>query len=285
MAGDTPDSTYADLNDLPTDWTDVRQAHGFDKTVRQDSQARFFRRYRPAILKYVKSAVRDENAAEEIVSNFFFRFVDGRFANATPDRGRFRDYIKSTLFNLVRDHFRRSQAQPHALPNDLADELSEPAPWNSNESEFLHFWREHLLETAWEALRELEHWTPKPYTLVLADWLSNKRKAREIAKDLSAQSQKSLSEEWVRSVRKEARDAYTDLILAEVWSSIESPSAERVEQELIDLELLPHLRGAIERRKQGRHCRGPAAQTRPKFDSRAWASPPFPGSVIPAPQS
>jgi hypothetical protein len=54
--------------------------------------------------------------------------------------------------------------------------------------------------------------------------------------------------EWVRKRLFLAREKFTDLLLDEVARSLGDPSADEVEQELIDLGLFDYCRAALERR-------------------------------------
>jgi hypothetical protein len=52
---------------------------------------------------------------------------------------------------------------------------------------------------------------------------------------------------WVRQVLLHARRRFEDLLVEEVAGSLEDPTPERVEQELIALDLLGYCRPGLER--------------------------------------
>ena len=58
------------------------------------------------VFRYLLRAVRDTSVAEDLTQEFALRFIQGRFGNANPDQGKFRNYVKSALFRLVQDHYR-----------------------------------------------------------------------------------------------------------------------------------------------------------------------------------
>lgn len=69
------------ISRIPTAWTMVREAHG-DHTQVQLAQQQLLDRYGGAIKRYALSALRDEDAADEVYQEFALRFVRGDFGNA-----------------------------------------------------------------------------------------------------------------------------------------------------------------------------------------------------------
>src|SRR5438874_505179 len=100
------------LSQISTQWTILFQAHEGTMDTVQAAQARFVERYIGAVGRYLLGAVRDPDAAEDLLQTFWERFLGGTFRRANPERGRFRDYLKTALINLVRDYKRRQQARP-----------------------------------------------------------------------------------------------------------------------------------------------------------------------------
>lgn len=123
-------------------------------------------RYLPAIYRYALGVLRNPDAADEVVQEFALRLVRGDFHRADPERGRFRDYVKTVLYHLITDYHKRKQrgAQPLAEPAEVAD--SEPGT-HLSDRDFLDRWRETLLNQAWQALEEYEEQTGKLFHTVL----------------------------------------------------------------------------------------------------------------------
>jgi RNA polymerase sigma-70 factor (ECF subfamily) len=92
--------------------------------------------------------VRDPDVAAELAQEFALRFVRGDFAGADPQRGRFRDYLKRALSNLVNDFHRARQRWPAALPADHAA----PTAAADDDCAFLNSCREDLIERTWQGL-------------------------------------------------------------------------------------------------------------------------------------
>src|SRR5437868_15369064 len=100
------------LSRIDTLWTMLLRAHGGEPGAVQDAQCKLLERYRGAVYRYLLGAVRDADAAEELAQEFALRFVRGDFRRASPDRGRFRSYLKTALIHLVTDYHRARQRAP-----------------------------------------------------------------------------------------------------------------------------------------------------------------------------
>ena len=94
------------LSKIATMWTAVLQAHGAGADTVVVARNRLLLRYSGAVYRYLLGAVRDPEAASDLCQEFAMRFLRGDFRRAAPDRGRFRDYVKVALVNLVNDHHR-----------------------------------------------------------------------------------------------------------------------------------------------------------------------------------
>jgi RNA polymerase sigma-70 factor (ECF subfamily) len=131
------------------------QAHRGEGEELSEARRLLLRRYCGAVYRYLRAAVRDAHAAEELSQEFALRVLRGDFRRADPGRGRFRDFVKTALYHLIVDYHRGRQKQPGPLP--AADsELPAAAGEGPGDQEFLDRWREELLERAWEALAEAE---------------------------------------------------------------------------------------------------------------------------------
>src|SRR5437870_4779704 len=122
-----PRELAQNLSRISTRWSALRQAHQGPEKAAAAARQELMERYCGAIYRYLLSAVRDPHAAEDLTQEFALRFVRGRFRNADPKRGRFRDYVKTSLFHLV-DDYRRRQAR---APRPVSLENNEPADTTS----------------------------------------------------------------------------------------------------------------------------------------------------------
>src|SRR5712692_6717247 len=139
------------LSRISTLWTLVFQAHQGPADAVARAQRELLERYSGAAYRYLLGAVRDADVASELCQEFALRFVRGDFRRANPERGRFRDYLKTALIHLVTDYHKERRAAPRLLSPD-EPEPAAPAESLGSEADFLQSWREELLEGTWKAL-------------------------------------------------------------------------------------------------------------------------------------
>ena len=89
------------LSEISTQWSLLYKAHSEQQDVASPAQVQLLLRYSGAIQRYLLGAVRDPDAAQELSQEFAFRFIRGDFQVVDPERGRFRDYVKTVLFRMV----------------------------------------------------------------------------------------------------------------------------------------------------------------------------------------
>jgi RNA polymerase sigma-70 factor (ECF subfamily) len=239
------------LNRISTLWTVVCQAHDGAGGDAARAQEVLLRRYSRAVRRYLLGALRDPEAAEDLSQEFALRFLRGRFRGADQRRGRFRDFVKGVLAHLIADHHRRRRPplpldvhhhEPAAPAEDLADA----------DEQFLASWREDILARAWEALEAHQVQTGQPLYTVLRFRADHPDVASaRMAEQVGARLGKALTAAGVRQALHRAREKYVDLVLDEVVQTLEAPTAERVEEELIDLGLLEFCRAGLERLRRG----------------------------------
>lgn len=239
------------LSRIQTLWSMVQRAHG-DHTALQSAQRALLERYSGAVRRYALAALRDEDAADEILQEFSLRFVRGDLGNADPQRGRFRAFVKTIVYRLIVDYQRRGNRRRREGP--MHSNLAEPAAEGdapSDDELFHKSWRDELLERAWTKLEEVEAKTGKPYYTALQYRVEHPDlRSPELATGLSEKLGKSINAGAVRVMIHRARDAFADLLLEEVMESLESDSMDEAEEELIDLNLLEYCRPALSRRRE-----------------------------------
>jgi RNA polymerase sigma-70 factor (ECF subfamily) len=241
------------LSRIQTVWWEVRRAHGNHPSV-QIAQETLLERYGGAVRRYALAALRDDDAADEIVQEFALRFVRGDFAQADPERGRFRSFVKTVVYRMIVDYQRRKKKhlQESAIHSNVAEEDSafhEPPP--DDDAMFRASWRDELLARCWTKLAEDETQTGKPYSTVLRYRVEHPdERSSELAAGLSKKFGKPLNAGAVRVLLHRARDAFAELLLDDVLDSLENSTLEDAEAELIELDLLDYCRTAIDRRRE-----------------------------------
>jgi RNA polymerase sigma factor (sigma-70 family) len=229
------------LSRISTQWTMVFNAHGAPGQA-LPAQRALLERYGRAVFRYLLGAVRDADVAEELAQEFALRFVRGDFRWAAPERGRFRNYLKTSLVHMVTDYHRQRQAAPARLN----PEAPEPAaPSEASEVDFAASWREEILEQTWQALGAFNPTYRAALFLRVQepDLTSNVMSER-----LTAELGKPISAALVRKALQRAHEKFADLLLEEVAGSLEDAGPEELENELRELDLLRYCRSALERR-------------------------------------
>jgi RNA polymerase sigma-70 factor (ECF subfamily) len=243
----------AELGSIQTLWTVVRQAHDGPAEAVAAAQQKLLDRYGKAVKRYLLGALRDSEAADELAQEFALRFLRGDFRRADPQRGRFRDFVRGVLIHLIADHHRRQQRQPNSLPA-AGVEPAAPAPdLADSDRQFLGSWRSELLDHAWKALASLQEQTGQPFYTVLrfrAEHLD--LHSAPMAEQLTGLLGKPVTAVWVRQMLHRAREKFAHFLIAEVMQTLDNPTAEQVEEELVDLSLLDYCRPALDQLKRSR---------------------------------
>ena len=148
------------------------------------------------------------------------------------------------------DYQRRKYARPRPLGDDLPEPAVDGGPdLDAFDQEFLSSWRKELMARAWEALERLQRDTGRPFHTVLRSRAEHPDLTSEqMAEQLSARLGKAVNAGWVRQNLLRARETYVRLLLDEVTASLDPPTRDRIEQELIELDLLDYCREALNRR-------------------------------------
>ena len=230
------------LSRISTKWTMVLQAHGANADSTRDSLRILLERYHGAAFRYLLGAVRDADVAEELAQEFAFRFVRGDFRRANSERGRFRDYLKTSLIHLVHDWQRQRQAQPQRL----GVEPAAPDAADSSTDDFTANWRAELLERTWQALAEAN----VAYHAALRFRVENpEANSAAMAEHLSSCLGKPVNAVSARKTMERAHVKFADLLLEEVAISVETSKVAELERELRDLDLLKYCRSALQKRQ------------------------------------
>jgi RNA polymerase sigma-70 factor (ECF subfamily) len=237
------------LSQVSTIWSVVCRAHDGTAEAVKAAQEALLERYGGAARRYLLAAVRDADAADDLFQEFALRLARGDFHRAAPERGRFRDFLKSALYHLVADHYRRRRAGLRFVPPEKMEPAVMPAAADLDR-DFIQNWRDELLARAWQLLAHVEEQTGQPYYTVLRFRADHPDvPSSQAAGQLSDKLARPLTGAGVRQTLHRARDKFADLLLDEVINSLDQPGAEQLEQELIDLGLHEYCRPALDRRR------------------------------------
>jgi RNA polymerase sigma-70 factor (ECF subfamily) len=245
-SGDRP------LEHISTLWSVVCRAQGGEPLEAAEAQRVLLLRYAPAVRRYLLGALRDPEAADDLFQEFSLRLLRGDLKNVDPERGRFRHFVKGVLYHLIVDHHRR-RGRDRQLPEEAPEPAAPVEGTADADRELLSSWREQALNGAWQALEQIQRQTGQAFHAVLrlrADQpdLSSGAMSEELTRRLG----KPVSSAWVRQNLHRAREKFVELLLDEVRQTLEQPSVEELERELIDLELFEYCRAALDRTRAAR---------------------------------
>src|SRR5581483_10567205 len=243
-----PMDPHQRLDRISTLWSVVSRSQGGAPEEVSAAQRELLQRYGPAVHRYLLVTLRDPEAADELAQEFARRCIRGDLRGARPDRGRFRHFVKGVLSHLIADHYRRRQKEPRPLSAGAVEPAAPDEAGTDRDREFLDNWRGELLTRAWDALAEIQRRTGNHFYAVLhARAGQPNASSAEMAELLAARLGKPVTRDRVRQTLHRAREKFTDLLVNEVLATLEQPTVEGLEQELIDLGLLEYCRPVLQR--------------------------------------
>lgn len=238
------------LSEIATLWSVVRRAHDADSTAAVEAQRRLLGEYGGAARRYLLGALRNEELADEAFQEFSLRFVRGDFRNVSPEKGRFRSFLKTCLCHLIVDQQRLKKKQTRNSPLDSNQAPVEVRDLESAEdAAFTSSWRDDLLSRAWARLQQDEASSGKPYYTVLKTKAENPEAgSTELAALTTARVGREVSPANVRVLVHRSRELFAECLLKAVIDSLADSRREVVEEELIELQLIEYCRAALDKR-------------------------------------
>lgn len=222
MSAEVPKSR---LDQISTRWDAVRDP------------VRFVMRYAPAIEHFLRVLVKNPQDAEDVSQEFLAGVFRRGFPPESNLHGRFRNYLIAAVRNSARAHFRRKSLA--IIQNTDLDSLPDPRESQADaERQWLDSWRKCLLDRVWDALENHERKSPDShYHLVLRLAADNPD-----ADSQTLAGQAGLRPDAFRKQLSRARRKFADLLVDEVARTLSLPTPEAIDEELIDLGLLPYVR-------------------------------------------
>jgi RNA polymerase sigma-70 factor (ECF subfamily) len=195
-------------------------------------------RYNRAVRRYLGALLPSGHDADEVAQEVVVKMLRGDFAGVNLERGRFRDYLKQAVRNTALDHVSRSQRSPATR-----DDLDLCAAEGLGEEEWLTGWRNSLLAAALQALEVHQRQHTGNFSATVLWLLSEfpQEDSEQLATRVSASVGRSVRADAVRKQISRARRKLAELLLAEVKRTLDEPTPERVEEELIEVGLMPYV--------------------------------------------
>lgn len=235
-------SAVSRLDRAATEWTVVQQAASRDSQQAAAARRSLVLRYSRAIHQYVTALVSDSQAADDLAQEVVVKLLKGDFSGADPNRGRFRDMLRTAVRNVVRNYWAR-QKQRAAVALDLnwlADKASEP------NDPFLAAYRENLLRATWHRLQQYEAQQKVsgslPYLVLQLRAAHPEATSDELAERLSEQLGRKVTPAAFRQQLHRARERFAEVLVQEIASALDQPDEQKIADELMALELYEYVR-------------------------------------------
>jgi RNA polymerase sigma factor (sigma-70 family) len=227
------------LSEIETRWTLMKIAHCEDAGARL-ARDKLVRDYYGVVHKYLLGITHDTAAAEDLSQSFALRFIEGGFRHADPERGRFRDYLKTSLKYMVYDHTKERRASRGLIE----EPLTEPPA-----TDFDACWSAEMLKRSWTALerawKRLDDEKPAYHALLEFLRVDPSLRSAQLVVLLSTQRGINRKEDWVRQAKKRAWQQFARLLIDEVASTLESGDLGLLAAELIELDLVRYCRSNL----------------------------------------
>jgi RNA polymerase sigma-70 factor (ECF subfamily) len=235
------------LSELSTQWTMLFQAHHGTPEEMSDALRMMMLRYEGAVHRYFLKAVGDPEVVRELDQEFAVRFLKGKFLKYDPKLGRFRDYVKRAVRNLMID-YHRQKGKTRRLDTNYDQPIATGSGVEEIDEQIIAAWRDELLDRSWNALKDLEKRTGQPHHTILK-WRMQHPDSHsdEMARALAPVLGRSLSSGAMRGRLQHAREKWVGFLVDEVRASLRFPSREQVEEELAELRLLRYCKPVMAR--------------------------------------
>jgi DNA-directed RNA polymerase specialized sigma24 family protein len=233
----------ARLDEIATDWSLLRLAHQHSVTGAGPARDALALRYNAAIRGYVGALVKDPQDADELAQEALVRILRGDFARADPQRGRFRDFLKVAVHNLVRTYWSRKQRRA-GKDVDVARLADAGAPDPLSEAEWTARWQRSVLQLTWSALEAHQRAHPESiaWTLLRLRVDHPDDDSTRLAARLSEAVGRTVRPTALRQQLRRARLRFAQLLIEEIARGLDDPTPERVEEELGDIGLMEYVR-------------------------------------------
>lgn len=206
----------------------------------------FVRRYGRAIQRYLRAFLKNKYDAEEVAQDFFLAVSKYGFPRAKQDRGRFRDYLKVAVRNAALN-FLRKKKNIKKLAVGLYQLRSRQGPHVIPDQEWILEWRECLLNRAWLTLEQHQNHSPANiyYTALRMAVADPTEDSETLAARAGTVLGRTITAETFRKQLSRARRLFAEYLLQEVTQSLDTTTPELVEDELLDLGLMEHVRNLL----------------------------------------
>lgn len=230
------------LDRINTQWSLVRRAHNDATLNAGEARQALVLRYSSAIRKYIGAIVRDDAKADDLAQDAMVRLMRGDFAGADADRGRFRDLLKTSVRNMVRNHWSKENRR---RPADLeVGDLPLEDDSGDEDERWVEAWRSNLLDLTWSALEAYErsHKGSVAHAVLKLRADCPDADSEELAERLADQLNRPVRADAYRQQLKRARARFAELLIQQIADVIDDTNPDGIQDELASLGLLEQVR-------------------------------------------
>lgn len=206
----------------------------------------FVFRYAEPIQRYLGAIIKNPHDAEEVVQDFLLRAFQHGFVPERIIHGKFRNYLKAAVRNAAISHFRRQETANRHLVDGKENLLLDAAADAPDEAgqRWLEQWRQCLLDRVWQALDHHQRRSPDnlAYTALRLIVDFPQEDSESLAARASQIADRPVRAPAFRKHVSRARRTFAQLLVEEVAKTLERPTPESVEDELVEIGLMPYLR-------------------------------------------
>ncbi|MFO0814562.1 MAG: sigma-70 family RNA polymerase sigma factor [Gemmatales bacterium] len=232
------------IDAISTRWSLVRRAHvaGKPETASEARQV-LVMRYAPAVRKYLGAILKNSEQADELSQEVMVRLLRGDLAGADPDRGRFRDLLKTAVRNLAHKHWEKSKVR-----KTVDAEIDYVTEENSSDVDWQAAWQGTVIDHVWGRL-QVEERNEKgvpAYSVLQLRTQYPDESSEQLAARYSQEAGSTIRPDAWRQMLRRARVKFAEVLVEEVRMGLDDPSADSVQEELAAMGLLEYVAGVIE---------------------------------------
>jgi RNA polymerase sigma-70 factor (ECF subfamily) len=216
------------LGQISTQWSAVHDA------------AQFVVRYAAAIRNFLTALVHDEHDAEDVLQEFLLSVTEKGFPRADPSRGRFRDYLFITVRNAARKYLQRKQTRR----TREARAPSPTLPPSQAEETWMSEWHRCIMDRALNALHHHQRQSPGnlAHTTLTVRLEHPDADSAFLAAETSRHCGRTIRPDAYRQHLRRARGLLARFLVDEVVRTLDSPTPQQIEEELIAVGLMAYVR-------------------------------------------
>src|SRR5262245_51049657 len=237
------------LSDMETRWSLIFRAQETKGDTAAQARSELLAHYHGAVQSYFRRALgpRREYEADQLYSNFAVRILelDPLLKRVKKLHGKhFRHYLRTALWRMVKDYQRKAARGKQFIEGSDQDRAAPLTTDIDEEQVFYDCWRQELINQTWRAMEQLDKRVGKLYVALLQMQQEQPNATyAQMAEQLGARMGQSFTPTNVRQLVHRGRDLFAELLVRETARSLKSDgepavSAEKLEQELIELKLL-----------------------------------------------